>query len=295
MKKIVLLTSHPYASVLIDYLRQQQMLLKVFVEEEASMLIGYFQQQFVSTSFEVFAPSKLRSVLNEDVTLITYGVKTVLKKDLYSKSEMALNIHFGRLPEEQGPDPLFWAMRSGNSQITITVHLLDEVVDGGDVVSSAAFPIDPKDNYGMAFSRLSSMAPQVLIPVFQGFANRTQQDTSKKNYQSRPDDSSCLIDWSKMKAQDIHNLVKACNPKYNGAITNSPTGMLRILETTLVEPSEDMQMIPGTVASASEEKGLLVCCMDKQLLRLDILNINEGYFTGSRLAAFGITKGMRLG
>jgi methionyl-tRNA formyltransferase len=53
-----------------------------------------------------------------------------------------LNVHPGRLPEERGPAPVFWALKRGRNPLTVTLHVLDAGEDSGDVVSAheVAFP-----------------------------------------------------------------------------------------------------------------------------------------------------------
>jgi methionyl-tRNA formyltransferase len=44
-----------------------------------------------------------------------------------------LNVHPSLLPAYRGPAPLFWALRSGERTIGVTVHFMDELFDTGDI------------------------------------------------------------------------------------------------------------------------------------------------------------------
>jgi methionyl-tRNA formyltransferase len=48
-----------------------------------------------------------------------------------------LNVHPSLLPAYRGPAPLFWALRNGERETGVTVHLMDERFDTGDIVLQA--------------------------------------------------------------------------------------------------------------------------------------------------------------
>ena len=45
-----------------------------------------------------------------------------------------LNVHPSLLPENRGPDPLFWTFRRGDRSTGVTIHLMDEELDAGPIV-----------------------------------------------------------------------------------------------------------------------------------------------------------------
>lgn len=45
-----------------------------------------------------------------------------------------LNLHPSMLPAHRGPAPLFWAFRAGETRTGITVHIMDERIDAGDLL-----------------------------------------------------------------------------------------------------------------------------------------------------------------
>ena len=68
---------------------------------------------------------------------------------------------------------------------------------------------------------------------------------------------------------------------------------LRVLAAT-ARP-ETAAAPPGTVVWAEPGQGLLVACGASQLRQLDIVALDEGYFTGGQLAALGVPVGEVLG
>jgi methionyl-tRNA formyltransferase len=45
-----------------------------------------------------------------------------------------LNLHPSMLPAHRGPAPLFWAFRAGETRTGVTVHIMDERIDAGDLL-----------------------------------------------------------------------------------------------------------------------------------------------------------------
>jgi methionyl-tRNA formyltransferase len=50
-----------------------------------------------------------------------------------------LNLHPSLLPAYRGPIPIFWMARQGERQAGVTLHVMDEGVDTGDIVAQTAF------------------------------------------------------------------------------------------------------------------------------------------------------------
>ncbi len=296
MKKTILLTSNQYAPHLIDFLMQQHRLIKVFVGEEAAVLQGYFKQLFPTLEVEVFSEQKLKLLMDSEVHLIVFGFSHIIKKSTYSQGQLACNIHFGRLPEEKGPDPLFWAIKNGKESIVATVHRLSEEVDGGDVLCEKEFPIRKEENHGMVYSRLSALMPEIMAPLLQGLYAERVQDLKASHYEARPEEKDLRINWSEMEAIVVENLVRACNAKYGGALAFLNGAMVRIAEVSVLSsvsfPPVD---VPGKVVEISEEKGLVVSCAGQSFVRINAVSLNEGIFSGGRLRAFGVDESVVFG
>ena len=47
----------------------------------------------------------------------------------------ALNVHDGLLPEYAGFSPMLWALLNRESHVGVTVHEMNEVLDGGPIVA----------------------------------------------------------------------------------------------------------------------------------------------------------------
>jgi methionyl-tRNA formyltransferase len=64
---------------------------------------------------------------------------------------------------------------------------------------------------------------------------------------------------------------------------------------SLTPRPETVNALPGTVVGAAPGQTLLVACGAGQVVQLDIVVLDEGYFTGGQLAGMGVQMGEQLG
>ncbi|TFG62553.1 MAG: hypothetical protein E4H28_07510, partial [Gemmatimonadales bacterium] len=55
--------------------------------------------------------------------------------------QMCLNLHPSVLPSYRGPTPLFWQFREGEHETGVTLHIIEEDVDAGDIVAQGVMPL----------------------------------------------------------------------------------------------------------------------------------------------------------
>lgn len=72
-----------------------------------------------------------------------------------------LNVHPSLLPDNRGPDPLFWVFQRGDAQTGVTIHLMDEGFDSGPVLAQET--IIMRD--GVAEARLERTCAEIAGPL----------------------------------------------------------------------------------------------------------------------------------
>lgn len=101
-----------------------------------------------------------------------------------------INIHSGRLPVYRGMMPTFWQMMQGESEITITVHEMVEVLDGGRILGTRGAPIRPHDSLDRVITATKQEGARLLIEVLlrlqAGDAVAVPIDMSEASYFSFP-------------------------------------------------------------------------------------------------------------
>lgn len=199
------------------------------------------------------------------------------------------NLHPGPLPQYRGPDPVFWVIKNQESNAAMTLHKMEKEYDTGPIVICEPIPIHPTDTYGILNSHLAHAAPEVLnkfIGLLQHetplpFLPQSEQDAG---YQQKPDATTLVIDWSRQSSNEIEALTRASNPNQNGSIAFFRDVITRFMDIDILTPEFEANLSPGTVLSADETRGLQLKCIDKKVIRVNIVHVDEGYFTGPRFA-----------
>src|SRR3954452_9558751 len=78
-----------------------------------------------------------------------------------------INIHSGRLPVYRGMMPTFWQMMKGEREITVRVHEMAEVLDGGRILGTIAVPLTPRDSLDRVITATKQEGARLLIDVLQ--------------------------------------------------------------------------------------------------------------------------------
>ncbi len=101
-----------------------------------------------------------------------------------------INIHSGRLPVYRGMMPTFWQMLRGEPAVTITVHVMAEKLDQGDVLATQVFAIQPRDSLDRVIKGTKCEAARLLVRVLRdlrtGRARPTPVDGVRAGYFSFP-------------------------------------------------------------------------------------------------------------
>ncbi|QNH63078.1 methionyl-tRNA formyltransferase [Hymenobacter sediminicola] len=208
-----------------------------------------------------------------------------------------INFHFAALPGYRGPEPTFWQLRRGEAAGAVTAHRMAADFDTGPVLVAVPVPIGPHDTHGLHRAQLALTGVWAARQLLAGLRGETPlpeqpQDEAAARYWPRPALSDLCIDWQE-PADSIGRLVRAANPWNRGALATLRGQELRVLAAT-VRP-ETVAAPPGTVVLAAPGQALLVACGAGQVLQLDMICLEEGYFTGGQLAGMGLQPGETLG
>lgn len=208
-----------------------------------------------------------------------------------------LNFHYGLLPQRRGPQPVLWHLLKNDKEAGVTIHVMDEGIDTGPIVMQEKLPIDIKDTYGilqnkMAYTGAKLAANLLKILSYGTVVPAAPQDESMAEYLEMPTAADLTIQWKTMEAAQIIRLINACNPWNKAAGTSVKNWFIGITEAELAEKSKDGEIKePGTIISMDKQTGLLVQALEGQLIKINIIYTQEGFFSGYRLADFGIQTG----
>lgn len=93
-----------------------------------------------------------------------YGTRIIRRDTLRATSAPFINYHAGINPKYRGQHPGYWALVNGDRENAgVTVHLVDEGVDTGDVLHQARVAFDPGDNITTYQWRQMAVALPLLV------------------------------------------------------------------------------------------------------------------------------------
>jgi methionyl-tRNA formyltransferase len=211
-----------------------------------------------------------------------------------------LNFHFAALPGYRGPEPLFWVLRNGEPTGAVTVHRMDANFDTGPVLLTEPVPIGPADTHGLHRAQLAGRGATAALRLLASLRAEAPaltpqpQDAALAHYWPRATLADVCVRWDE-PALALDRLVRAANPWNRGALATLRGQPLRLLGITPHPAANTGPVPPGTVLQADAATGVWVACGQGEAVRLDMVALDEGYFTGLQLAALGIGPGELLG
>lgn len=88
----------------------------------------------------------------------------VLKPHFYGAADLAVNLHMGIVPHYRGEHTLFWPLRRGDwEHVGATLHMLDEGIDTGAVLSRVYPALDPDVTEATVWARAAQMLADELV------------------------------------------------------------------------------------------------------------------------------------
>jgi methionyl-tRNA formyltransferase len=160
----------------------------------------------------------------------------------------AFGVHPSLLPRWRGPDPYFWAIRSGDEETGVTLHRLGVQYDTGPIVAQWRLSIGADENAWQLARRLDAPALELLADcardLDRGLAlEGTPQPSEGVTSAPAPTDADLVIDW-RHPAESIVRLVRAAAP-YPGA-----AAMLGEQEVRVVDARVSTVAVPAALRPA---------------------------------------------
>jgi methionyl-tRNA formyltransferase len=149
-----------------------------------------------------------------------------------------LNVHDSLLPAYAGFSPLIWALINGEPEVGVTAHMMDEVLDAGDIVIQRSVPVGPTDTTTDLFYRTLELFGPIttdgLALIATGRTDWVKQDRSKASFFHKRSIEDSRIDWT-WTAAEIERLVRAQSDPYPNAFTYHRGERLRVVSAAVSE------------------------------------------------------------
>lgn len=174
-----------------------------------------------------------------------------------------LNVHPSLLPANRGPAPLFWTFRHGEQRTGVTVHLVSEELDAGDILQQEAIDV-PEGVDGLAFEEhCAAVGGRLLVTAIRdlvdGQAVLRPQDPAAASYYPWPSQADLVVDaarparWAYSFIRGVGHmgfpLIVSCDGAFYrvvGALGYEPEG---VLDRPCLRRSDELwvQCTPGVL------------------------------------------------
>ena len=153
--------------------------------------------------------------LNIDL-IVVYFFSQIFKGDIFQTPRLGiLNCHPSLLPRYGGPHPAFWMIKNGESVAGVTVHVMTEKIDAGDIVAQQELVIGESENAGQLIQRQHHAAATLLAEAVNAMALGTiafkPQNLAERSYFGKVKAADTILDWNG-SAKQIANLWRALQP-----------------------------------------------------------------------------------
>ena len=182
-----------------------------------------------------------------------------------------INLHPSLLPKYRGAAPIQWALIKGETQTGVTLMLLDEGEDTGDIISADPIPIQDEDTAFTLTERLAQNGANQLVRCLSNMPNGQPpsafpQNDAEATHAPRLTKEVGQIDWNQ-PATTIHNLVRG-TAIWPGAYTFFRE-KLRLKIVRCQPLPQKLTAQPGTLEIAERQK-LFVATTDGTLQLLEV-------------------------
>jgi len=218
--------------------------------------------------------------------LYCFGWSYLLSKEMINVATFGtIGFHPAPLPKARGRHPIIWALALGLEKTASTFFKMDEGADSGPILSQVNVAITSDDNASSLYQKILDVSEKQIFKFTLQLANGDsvlkEQDISGATYWRKRSQSDGRIDW-RMRAEDIHNLVRALAPPYPGAEFVYKDECI-VLNKTSVPPDEySLFDEPGKVLVVEKDRAL-VKCGHKSAIWIYDLPIISNLFRGEYL------------
>ena len=193
----------------------------------------------------------LRALQPDAIVVVAFG-QIIPKAVLDLPPSGCINVHPSLLPKYRGAAPIQWALINGEDETGVTIMLLDETEDTGDIILQRRVKVDPQEDAAMLSDRLACTAATTLVKVLEAIPSNAPpphipQDHEQATRAPKLTKESGRIDWC-ASAVEICNLVRG-TAIWPGAYTFLNGELrLRILECHVMVNTVEDDLLSGDIA-----------------------------------------------
>lgn len=122
-----------------------------------------------------------------------------------------LNVHPSLLPANRGPVPLFWTFRQGCEQTGVTIHLMDDGIDRGDILAQEVIEVSSGISYEQleleSARRGGELLADTVWKLYQGDTKPMPQDENVSSYYGFPGAEDFIVPVAEWDCVHVYNFI----------------------------------------------------------------------------------------
>lgn len=173
------------------------------------------------------------SELAPDIAIVVAYGHIIPREVLDVPKHGCINVHGSLLPKLRGASPIQMAVVEGFEKTGVTIMLMDEGMDTGDMLRKAEIEIGPDTTAQTLHDEMMHVGAEALVDTVEGYIQGSiqpeKQDDADATYCGKITKEDGEIDWTKT-AQEIDQLVRGFTP-WPGTYTFCDGKRVKILTT----------------------------------------------------------------
>jgi len=207
---------------------------------------------------------------------IVAGFSQIFKKEILKIPKLGtINLHAGKLPHYRGGSPLNWQLINCEKKAGISVIIMDEGIDTGNILAEAEFKINDDDDIQTLHAKANKIFPKItlesIIKLNNGNKGKCQDETNACYWHQRSDIDG-KVDFRNLTATQVHFLIRALSKPYPGAWAIYKDK--KVIFRKAILPSLSIKGTPGRIVYLNGN-GPYILCKDRAIL------INEYSVSGN--------------
>ena len=232
--------------------------------------------------------------------LVNFNSSIIFSKELLACFTIGgINFHPGILPQYAGSNTHQWAMLNNELYSGVTIHVINQGVDAGPVLSFSKVKILVADTGFTLFIKLVQLGSELIAQLLpkilkQGFDFATPQDFSKRNFFLKNKRIDGKISFNQ-KASCVQRFIQALNYRpvispLGHSFIEAPLCIIEPIRVSVSTGSLAPPSMPGTILKIDSEC-MSIACMDKSI------QIKKFWFQNKLIDAVegAAVSGMRIG
>jgi methionyl-tRNA formyltransferase len=210
----------------------------------------------------------LRAFAPDLIVVAAYG-RILPRAVLELPPHGCINVHASLLPRHRGAAPIAWAILAGDDVTGVTIMVMNEEMDAGDVLVMRRTPIAPTETGGALTERLAHLGAAAIGDAIDGLHAGTirpvPQPAVGVTFAPRIERAQRQLDWRR-RAVELDRQVRALAPAPS-AFTTLAGRLLKVHRADV--PSDGSPASPGRVLAAGPD-GVTVATGSGTLRLLDV-------------------------